>query len=468
MAQSIRPGRATTKNKKLGAVFTANAAPAIVSMLLTSGVVLVDGAFLGRVISPTALAAVNLSLPVLYAFMGVGLLVAVGFSSPAVMALGARGLGAGMEKHANAPRDKASQYFSAAVLGVIVLSAVAASACGVFLRPLVALLSGGAGARPDSGILNDLLSGYLTAMLPGYIVMMLNICLSVFVRGEKKPFDALAIGLVASLVNVFLDWLFIARLGWGTRGAAMATGLANAAGCAVGLTRVFSGRSAFRFVWPRLSVRECGAALANGISEAIGQYSVTITAWLCNAACLKYMGSAGLVAFTVTGYLSFIESMVVTGLCIGMAPIAGQAYGAGDRATVTGVFRLAVRTAAVAGLASFGCVALGGRAAADFWTRGNAEIVALTARGASIFALGFLLNGFNALTSAWFTSLCDARRSGLISFLRGLALPVMAILVLPALFGQMGIWMTMPASETLTLLYSAPAIHTAMVRFRGR
>jgi len=354
------------------------------------------------------------------------------------------------------------------VLSVIALSGAAASICVLFVRPLVALLASGASAPSDVALLSPLLLDYLVPMLPGYVVMMLNICLSVFARGERKPFDALAIGLAASAVNVFLDWLFIARLGWSTRGAAMATGMANSAGCAVGLARILLGRSAFRFIRPELPVREFVSALANGISEAIGQYSVTITTWLCNDACLRFMGTTGLAAFTVTGYLSFVESMIVTGLCVGMAPIAGHSYGAGDRESAANVFLLAARIAALAGLVFFACVALGGRFAASFWTKGNAEVAEITAAGATIFALAFILNGFNALASAWFTSLCDAKRSGVIALLRGLALPVIAILTLPRLFGQTGVWMTMPVTEALTLLYSAPATRAARERLKER
>ncbi len=417
--------------------FAANAVPAIVSMMLSSGVVLVDGAFLGRVVGPDALAAVNLGLPILYAFMGVALFVAVGFSSRATVALGAGDAG------------RASRYFSAAAIAVVGACGAAALGLALAVGPAASFLARG-------GDLSGALRDYLSVMAPGYFFMTLNMSLSVFARAEGKPMDALAIGLVANVANVALDWLFVAALGLGVKGAAAATGVAAALGCAAGLARVLLGRSAFRFVRPGLGRREYSAALSNGLSELIGQYSVTLTSWMVNAACLRTMGAAGLAALTVAGYLSFVESMVVTGLCIGMGPIVGRAYGAGDPSTAAAVMRMAARAAFATGCAAFAIASLGGRAAAMFWTGGDERIAGLAAGGFAIFGAGFLFNGFNAVAAAWFTARCDARRSGAIAALRGVALPVVAITALPAALGATGVWLAMPAAELLTLAYALP------------
>ncbi|PKL23455.1 MAG: MATE family efflux transporter [Spirochaetae bacterium HGW-Spirochaetae-3] len=422
----------------LRGAFAANAIPAIISMILTSGVVLVDGAFLGRAVGPDALAAVNLGLPLLYAFMGMALFIAVGFSSQAAVALGA------------GDRDRASRYFSAAAITVVAVCGVAALASGLAADTVATFLARGSALSPT-------LRDYLSVMAPGYFFVMLSITLSVFARAEGRPMDALVIGLVANVANVALDWLLIVALGLGVRGAAAATGIAAALGCVAGLARVLLGRSSFRFVMPRIGPGEYASALANGLSELIGQYSITLTTWMVNAACLRTMGAAGLAALTVAGYLSFVESMVVTGLCIGMGPIVGRAYGAGDASTGAGVLRIAARAAFVTGGAAFALAALGGRAAAMFWTGGDERIAEIAAKGFALFGMGFLANGFNAVAAAWFTARCDARRSGAIAALRGLLLPVLAITALPAAFGATGVWLAMPAAELLTLAYSIPA-----------
>jgi len=84
--------------------------PAILGMLLTSGIVIVDGLFIGKIIGKLGLVSVNLTLPVLYLFLGTAIMIGVGGSVKAGHALGA-----GREALAN-------RYFSLTiVLAVIII-----------------------------------------------------------------------------------------------------------------------------------------------------------------------------------------------------------------------------------------------------------------------------------------------------------------------------------------------------------
>lgn len=52
--------------------------PGIISMLLSAALTLTDGYFTGNYVGEEALAAINLGLPILYVFLGVGLCTGVG------------------------------------------------------------------------------------------------------------------------------------------------------------------------------------------------------------------------------------------------------------------------------------------------------------------------------------------------------------------------------------------------------
>jgi Na+-driven multidrug efflux pump len=103
--------------------------PAVLGMLLTSGIIIVDGLFIGNCIGRAGLASVNLTLPVIYLFMGVTIMISVGGSVKAGHALGA-----GMQ-------DRAGQWFS-------LTTALAAGVVGalttvyfIFFDPLINLLN---------------------------------------------------------------------------------------------------------------------------------------------------------------------------------------------------------------------------------------------------------------------------------------------------------------------------------------
>ncbi|MDE5823723.1 MAG: MATE family efflux transporter, partial [Lachnospiraceae bacterium] len=59
--------------------------PAIIAMLLTSLITVVDGFFIGNYVGEEGIAAVNLGLPIIYLFLSVGLMVSVGGAAIAGM-----------------------------------------------------------------------------------------------------------------------------------------------------------------------------------------------------------------------------------------------------------------------------------------------------------------------------------------------------------------------------------------------
>ena len=71
--------------------------PSIIAMLLETVITITDGYFTGNYVGESALAAINLGLPVLYFYLGIGLCVGVGGTVICGRLLGAKS------------KDKASQ-----------------------------------------------------------------------------------------------------------------------------------------------------------------------------------------------------------------------------------------------------------------------------------------------------------------------------------------------------------------------
>ena len=82
----------------------------------------------------------------------------------------------------------------------------------------------------------------------------------------------------------------------------------------------------------------------------------------------------------------------------------------------------------------------------------DAELLALTSRAFRLYALSFLIMGFNVYASSFFTALGDGVTSALISFLRTLLFQVVSILTLPLIIGVDGIWLAVVAAEAMALV----------------
>ena len=88
------------------------------------------------------------------------------------------------------------------------------------------------------------------------------------------------------------------------------------------------------------------------------------------------------------------------------------------------------------------------------------ELLALTSRAFRLFALSFVIMGFNVYASSFFTALGDGVTSALISFLRTLVFQIAAVLILPAILGIDGIWLAVTAAELAALAVSAAMLLT--------
>ena len=76
----------------------------------------------------------------------------------------------------------------------------------------------------------------------------------------------------------------------------------------------------------------------------------------------------------------------------------------------------------------------------------------MTTRGFHIYALSFLLCGFNIFGSSLFTAMNNGLISAAISFLRTLVCQIIALMVLPALFHLNGIWASIVVAELAALV----------------
>ena len=80
------------------------------------------------------------------------------------------------------------------------------------------------------------------------------------------------------------------------------------------------------------------------------------------------------------------------------------------------------------------------------------ELFDLTVHAFRIYAISFLIAGFNIYGSSFFTALNNGVISAVISFLRTLLFQVIMVLVIPEFFGLDGIWCSIIFAEVLSVM----------------
>ena len=348
----------------------------------------------------------------------------------------------------------------------IVISLVGAAIFLLGGSQLIGLyLTGEGDAATAAGALDHGLK-YLAIMLWGFLPFALTNTYSSTLRETGETFIPMLGGIAAVFVNLVLNYILIfGKFGapeMGVEGAAIATFISQLVG---GVLPVFyfidrSNSSRLHLCKTSFYSKVLRDACINGSSELMTNLSMSLVNILYNFQLLRLAGENGVAAYGVIMYAAFLFVAVFVGYAVGSAPIVSFHYGARNHAEVHNLYRKSLRLIAVVAvtltLASMFIIPCVARVFVGY----DAELLALTSRAFRLYALSFLIMGFNVYASSFFTALGDGVTSALISFLRTLAFQVIAILLLPLLLGIDGIWLAVTAAELAALAVSAAMLLT--------
>ena len=420
--------------------------PSMVMMVFTSIYGVVDGIFISNFVGSDPFAAINLIMPFLMILGALGFMLGSGGS-----ALVGFYLGMDQEKRAN-------EIFSLLVYVLLGVGTLLTVLGLLFLEPVARLLGADADLLPYC-------VRYARIVLLGLVPFTLQNVFQSFLVTAERPHFGLYITVGAGVTNMVLDALLVGVIPLGVEGAAIATVLSQCVGGILPL--VYFARpntSRLRLTRTHWELRPVLKSAANGSSEFMTNISMSIVTMLYNWQLLRLMGADGVTVFGIIMYVSFIFVALFLGYSMGSAPIVSFHYGAGNQEELKGLFRrsLTIILAMSAGLTVLAIVLA--KPLAMIFVSYDPALLSVTTRALTIYAVSYLLTGFNIYASSFFTALNDGLVSALISFARTLVFQVLAVLTLPLLWEADGIWAAVILAEGLAALLSL----ACFLRFRRK
>ena len=203
-------------------------------MLAATSAGVIDGIFIGNFVGATALAAINISMPAFALFPAVVFMLAVGGSVMCGKFIGEGDL------------RSASSIFSKTFYATLIVTLLVSVCFLLFLDQLVSML----GANEE---LHGMVKDYMRIIVFAAPLLVLGLTLDYFVRVDGRPILASAALIAFAIINISLDYLFIVRLGWGIKGAAWATAIAEGFIFFILLSHWFSDRCTLQ----RIPFLEC-------------------------------------------------------------------------------------------------------------------------------------------------------------------------------------------------------------------
>lgn len=408
--------------------------PSMIMMIFVSLYGIMDGLFVSNFAGKTPFAAISLILPFVFAMGSFGFMIGTGGAAIIAKTLG--------EKKQEKANEICSMLIAATVISGILLTIIGL----LILRP-VAMSMGATGDLLEESV------RYGSIMLTFQTAFMVQTVFQSLFPVAEKPKLGLAVTVISGVIDILLNALFIIVFDWGIVGAAVSTVIGQMIGSVVPILYFLRPNdSLLRLVKPVFDGKIFLKACTNGSSELMTSLSSSIVGVLCNLQLMKLAGENGIAAYGVILYANYIFYAVFIGYSMGCAPIISYHYGAENRVELKNLFRKSLIIIGTGSVFLTVVAIVFSGPIAGFFVGYDPALLELSQRAFALYAVSFLICGFNIFGSAFFTALNNGGISAAISFGRTLLFQALAIMVLPFFLGLDGIWLAVVAAEALALV----------------
>ena len=410
--------------------------PTIIMTLFMSFYTMVDGLFVSNLIGTDALSAINLTAPIISLVTAISTMLATGGSAVIMIKMGEQ-----KEKEAN-------EDFTFFIIVNIIVGVVMS---GLGYMTMDKIFNSMSLSTAVFNYCHNYLSYYLLFTIP--ILLMNNFTIYMIASGKSNL--SMVCSIAGGILNIVLDYVFIKVFGFGIEAAAVATGLGYTVTAVVGVI-VFSRRNnMIHFVKPVFRFKTLMHATVNGSSEMATTLVTGIVTMLFNWTMLKYVGENGVAAITIIMYVLMFATSIYTGYSYGISPMISYNYGAENKDNLKKLVKKSLTIIAVIAVSAIILSLAMTENLVSVFTHPSNPVYDLAVTGNKICSIALLIIGFNVFASSLFTALSNGLISAVIAFSRSFVFMVIAMLILPALFGVNGIWFATPVAEAAAFILSS-------------
>lgn len=427
-------------NEPVGKLFHQMLVPTLVGMISIVILNLTDGAFVGHGAGADSLAAINIAAPIFTILSGIGMMFGLGGSVVASIHLS--------KGEIKPARINVTQAFLGSVIITVIIS-------GIMLCNLQATCR----LFGSNEILLPLATSYLKWIAISSPLIILHMVGIFLIRLDGSPKYAMATSLAGTILNIFLDWLFIFPFGWGLEGAAKATSISfGIAGLMVLFYFVWMPKTLslyrLRRTWKSffLTMRNLGYQIRMGFSALLGEIAISGIEIAGNYIFVLYLGEAGVAAFSVACYCFPVIFMAANAIVESAQPIVSFAYGNGNKKRLKEAFNLMLKWSLVSGLGCSSIMFFGARYVAMLFLETGEPAYNICVSGLPLFSTGILFIILNVVYVGYLQSIECSTRASVYTLLRGFILVIPCFIFLPKMVGEKGMWLAIPIAEFLTLI----------------
>jgi putative MATE family efflux protein len=432
------------RDEKIPKILIKLGVPTMIGMMVSALYSVVDSYFVGA-LGTSQMGAVSIVFPIVQIIVGLGMT----FGSGAASYI-SRLLGEGKSEKAN--RAASTALFSSLFVGVV---SIVISLC--FLDKILISLGATATILPYA-------REYAVIYVSGSILNILNVTMNNVITAEGRAKLTMISMLLGGILNVILDPIFIYPLGFGVRGAAIATVISQVATTCLYLWFILGKKGYLRFSIRLFSFDGTifGEIFKVGIPILVFQIMASAAMGLSNTAASVY-GDSAVAAVGVVTRIMTLGTYVVFGYMKGFQPVAGYNYGAKRFDRLSEATKVSLKWATIfCTIAAFLMIIIP-TPIISLFSENDAELIDIGAKALRASGFIFPFYGFQLVYMELFLAMGKGKEGGLLSISRQGIFFIPVILIFTRLFGLEGIIWAQPAADLLTvILTTAFAFHLHM------
>ena len=410
--------------------------PMFFGMLIQNIYNVVDTIFIGHYVGMEGIAALSIVFPIQMLVMGVGNMVGLGGASLISRLIGG-------SDHRGAERTLGNTLcFS--LLSSVIITAIILPGLNYWLK----LIGASESVLP-------LASGYLTIIFSATIINITNSVLLMMVRAEGNTRVAMISLIIQSVLNIFLDWIFMRPegLNMGVNGAAYAMVISQFVSMVYILSYYYTGSSYLKITWRNFipDMKIVRSIFAIGVTQFAQAIAMTVSAMFFIRMAVNYGGDIALAAFGIIQRIMMFST--IPGMVLGQAmqPILGFNYGARRYKLALKSITLASMVTTVFALAAFAILMFIPEPIIRIFTSDNALVEETVFAVRLIFSVLPLFSLYN-VGQLVFPSIGKVWESFIIAISRPLLFLTPLIFILPRIWDMTGVWLSFPGSDFLSFL----------------
>ncbi|MBR1598415.1 MAG: MATE family efflux transporter [Lachnospiraceae bacterium] len=416
--------------------------PTIISMLVTAFYNSADTYFVGR-ISTEATAAVGLVFSVMAMIQALGFFCGHGSGNYL-----SRMLGAGEVKKAN---EMASTGFAMALIIGVALAVIG----NIFLHPLALWLG-----ATDATITDT--ENYMRIILLGTPFMTGQFVINNQLRFQGSAMYAMVGLMCGAVINVILDPVLILGLGWGVTGAAIAT----VSGQITSFIVLLIGSTKGENIHLRLSNVHINGfyikEITNGGAPSLFRQGLaSVATLLLNNFAGRYGGDAAIAGMSIVTRVMMMLGAALIGFGQGYQPVCSYNYGAGLKVRVKEGYYFCVKWGTIF-LFFVGALCFTFAPEIVRWFRNDDAVVEVGRVALRCQAAVLPLTAVIVITNMMLQSMGRGLKASITSSARNGICFIPLILILPNIFGLLGVQITQTCADVLSLMISIPFAYTEL------